>query len=229
MTRRAAITSIAAASGTTANIAVPAGAAALDIAVFGLYLEITSAITPPDGTWTNKADLNTSSTTRGRIAVYWKRLTGADSGTYNWSFASSFRAAACGLWTGRATSGDPFDGTPGAQQNTSTSTSANTSTIPAASGGDSVGFWSNFNGGGTFNALTNYVEAFDAGVLCMETRDNTAAGSTGTIGPVHTITDFMKGFLGTLAAAGAGPSPLPPRRARQIVMPTASQTARYGR
>lgn len=207
---------LAAGSGTNAAVPVPSGSANLHIAVVGLYMESTATITTVPSGFTNKVNLATSATARGRLVVYWKRLSATDSGTYTFAWSgSTFRSGACGLWSGRVTSGDPFTGTAGSAESGATVTSLAVSTAPLVAAGDAVGFWTNFNGGGGFNALANYTERMDTAVLCMETRDNIAAGSTGSISPVHTTTDFMKAFLGVLAPASAGaPISVPPIRSQ---------------
>src|SRR5690242_21640761 len=101
--------SLSGASTNGALVPVPAGAAANDVASVGLYIEDTVTVTPPIG-FTVKADLRTLATSRGGLIVYWKRLTGADSGTYSFTWTGTpWRAAISGLWSGRTTSGDPFD------------------------------------------------------------------------------------------------------------------------
>ena len=197
--------SLLAGAGTNgAAVPVPTGATNLDIAVVGLYIEDTITITPPLG-FTLKADLRTSATLRGGLVVYWKRLTGADSGTYSFTWTGTpWRGANCGLWSGRATSGDPFDGTVGTAESTVGVTTLNVSTSPAGSNGDAVGFWTSFNGGTSFTPPTNYTERADnSDVMCLDSRDAVTSGSTGSISATATITDFMKAFLGVLAVAGA--------------------------
>lgn len=191
-------------NGTSAVLTVPAGAAVDDIAVVGLYIESTAAVTPPSG-FTQKADLQTSATARGRLVVFWKRLTAADSGSYTFTWSgSAWRGGVCGLWSGRVTSGDPFDGTVGTAESTTAVATLNVSTSPAAANGDAVGMWTNFNGGTSFSAPTNYTQRQNTNVICLETRDAVASGSTGNVSATSTISDFEKAFLGVLAVAASG-------------------------
>lgn len=195
---------LAGASGTSAAVPVPTGAASGDIAVVGLYMESTATVTPPSG-FTSKADLRTSASARGGLVVYWKRLTAADSGTYSFTWTgSTWRGAVCGLWSGRIASGDPFDGTVGTAESTSGVTTLNVSTSPASANGDAVGMWTNFNGGASWTAPTNYTEQQDTNVITLDSRDAVASGTTGSISATSSITDFMKGFLGVLAVASGG-------------------------
>ena len=187
---------------------MPSGAQAGDIVTVGGYKENTAAVTPPDGTWTQKAALTTSATARGALHVFWKRLTAADTGTYTFTWTGSvFRAAAAECTSGRIATGDPFDGTVGTAESTSAVNILNVSTSPATALGDAVGFWTNFNGGTTFSAPTNYTQRQSvSSVICLETRDAVASGSTGNVTAGSTISDFEKAFLGVLAPAASGNS-----------------------
>jgi hypothetical protein len=205
---------------TTAAVPVPAGAANLDIAAVGLYMESAAAVTPPAG-FTNKVSLQTSPTTRGRLDVFWKRLTGADSGTYTFTWTgATFRSAACGLWSGRITTGDPFDnfvlGT-GSAESTVTQTTLNVSASPVTALGDAVGFWTNFAGGNAWTFPTNYTERVDNDTTTLDTRDAIASGATGNVTATANVSGFLKAFLGVLAPAGAA-APGGPRY----------QTSQYG-
>ena len=189
--------SLAGASSASVAVPVPSGAAVNDIAVVGVYKESTAAVTPPDGSWTEKATLTTSATTRGGLHVFWKRLTAADSGTWTFTWSGAvFSGAVAGLWSGRAISGDPFDGTPGTAESAVTVTTLNVSASPGNANGDAVGIWTSFNSGATFTAPANYTERQDIGNdLTLDTRDAVVAGSTGSISATSNLTDFMKAFL----------------------------------
>lgn len=197
------------ASTTSGAIAVPAGAANLDIAVVGFYLESTAAITPPAG-FTQKVALTTSAGSHGGLTVFWKRLTGADSGTYSFSWTgAAWREAVCGLWSGRATTGDPFDGTVGTAESASTTTTLNVSTSPTLANGDALGMWTNFSTSTSWTPPTNYTERQDGPAITLDTRDAVAAGSTGNVSATAVTTDWIKAFLGVLAPSG-GAAPTPP-------------------
>jgi hypothetical protein len=193
-------------STTSAAVPVPTGAAIGDIAVVGIYKESTAAITPPTG-FTQKSSLTTSATARGSLTVFWKRLTAADTGTwtFTWS-AATYRASVGAVFSGRIATGDPFDGTVGTAESTTGVTTLNVSTSPAAASGDAVGMWTNFNGGASWTAPANYTQRNNTAEMVMETRDNVAAGTTGNVTATATITDFMKAFIGVLAAATGGGS-----------------------
>lgn len=217
-------TSIAPGSGTSAAPAVPTGAAVGDVAVVGLYMESAAAVTPPAG-FTQKADLQTSATARGRLVVFWKRLTAADTGTYTFTWTgATWRGAVCGLWSGRIATGDPFDGTVGTAESTTSVSTLNVSTSPSASNGDAVGMWTNFNGGATWTAPASYTERQDTNVITLDSRDAVASGSTGNVTATSTVSDFMKAFLGVLAVANGDVTATPSVVAATTTIPTPSVT-----
>jgi hypothetical protein len=191
----------------TCNVPVPAGAASDHIAVVGIYKETTSAITTVPTGFTNKAALVTSADSRGSLHVYWKRLIAADSGTWNFGWTgSAWRSAVAGLWSGRITSGDPFDGTVGTGESTTTVNVLNVATTPGSAGGDAVGMWTNFAGGNSWTPPTNYTERRDNDTTSLHTRDNVAAGTTGSVTATADVSGFMKAFLGVLSASVASTS-----------------------
>jgi hypothetical protein len=188
------------ASSATAAVAVPAGAASGDIAVVGIYTESTGAITPPAG-FTQKVDLRTGTPSAvGGLVVFWKRLTAADSGTYSFSIATptQWREAACGLFSGRVASGDPFDLT-STNETTGAGNITATAISPAASGDDLIGLATNFTGG-AWTPASGLTERQDTGAdATLDTADNVASGTTGN----KTFTCAggsagMKAFLGAL-------------------------------
>src|ERR1044072_2362361 len=120
--------SFAGASVANAAVPVPAGAASGDIAVVGLYMESAASVTPPSG-FTLKVSLQTSVASRGRLDIFSKRLTTADTGTWSFTFTSTWRAAVSGLWSGRVATGDPFDA-PGTAESTTGVTTLNVAASP---------------------------------------------------------------------------------------------------
>src|SRR5690349_10024956 len=195
--------SLAGTSTTSAAIPVPTGAAIGDIAVVGLYMESAASVTPPSG-FTLKVSLQTSVASRGRLDVFWKRLTAADTGTYSFSWTgATWRAGVCGMWSGRVATGDPFDAT-GTNESTTGVTTLNVSASPTGSLGDALGIWTNFSTSTSFTPPTNYTERIDIPEMTLDTRDAIASGSTGNITSTAVTTDFEKAFLGVLAVASSG-------------------------
>jgi hypothetical protein len=166
---------------TTAAIAVPTGAAADEVMLAFIYIESTTAITPPSGfTLVDRAS-NTGAGAND-LAVYWKRCTGADSGTYSFSFSSSYREAACCRFSGCITSGNPYDVVGKAAASSSpggvTPASSNTTTVV-----DTLQVFAatNFNGS-PWTPPTSYTERVDSSAdLTVATLAQAAIGASGSI------------------------------------------------
>lgn len=105
--------------GASVNIPVPAGVVANNIILAFLYVEVGQAVTAPAG-FTEAPD---SPVIVGDIQpyyfhVYWKRATGADSGTYNFQVAAGLFVAIAfaNRYSGCITTGNPLDVTASATQ-----------------------------------------------------------------------------------------------------------------
>jgi hypothetical protein len=112
----------------SAAIAVPAGVAANDIVLVLLYLETTATITPPTG-FTQLGRQSATGAQDHDSVVFWKRTTGADTGTYTFSWTGSvWRTGFAVALRNVATSGTPVDDYLG-----NTSGGATTTNSPAVS------------------------------------------------------------------------------------------------
>ena len=167
----------------TAAFAVPTGAAADEIMVVGMYLEGTAAVTPPTG-FTQKSRPTTGSGGSDHdLIVFWKRCTGADSGTYSFSWTGGlWREGACVRISGCVTSGDPFN-----VVGTNASTTAGSGVTPASSNTTTVTdtlqlfVGSNFNGG-AWTPPSGYTERVDnSSDLTVATLAQATAGASGSI------------------------------------------------
>jgi hypothetical protein len=87
-------TALTGATRTNSVIPVPSGVIAGQVVLVHLYIESTTTVTPPSG-FTEIAfapAVFTTGTVQGQ-RVYWKRATGADSGTYTFTHASAYTYA----------------------------------------------------------------------------------------------------------------------------------------
>jgi hypothetical protein len=203
MAWRANGTAITPGSGTSAAPAFPAGTAQDDILVAFIYLESAATITAPSG-WTLLRDLSTSATTRGRMVVYWKRHAGASENTSpSWSWTgSTWRGGVIGAWSGRVTTGDPWDDHD-VLENSAQATSAPVATTTTQAGDDLVLASTSFAAMSTsWTAPANYTERTDTTVLTVDTRDDyQTVGSSGSVGPTANASDWIKTFHAALKAA----------------------------
>ncbi len=195
----------------TVILGVPSGTAADDIVIAWIYNENTLSNTPTGFT------LKVEEASAGQaISVYWKRLTGADSGSYQWTHADGDWCEGVAIrYTGCITTGDPFDVFDSANQASGTNTPAvsNTTTVV-----DTLQLWggTNFNGG-AWTPPSGYTERYDdSGDLTVSELVQAGIGGSGSItGTCAGGSTQSSAFLGALkppAAAAASSLIVPPRR-----------------
>jgi hypothetical protein len=200
------------------DVGVPASVASGDIILLHLFTDLTgSTITPPSGF----AEVASSPQPvpgglSMRLSVYWKRATGADSGTYTTAFSpNTFAEGAETRWTGCVTSGSPFDATNGAVDSVgSTSTAAVSVTTTQANTllVHTAGLWS----GGTWTPASGFTGRVTSGgfnLLYTGDKGQAAAGSSGTVQATCSAASNNVNAAHLLALIGSTP-PLPPRPIR---------------
>lgn len=214
----------------TASFAVPASVASLDIIVVVFFLDGSNTVTAyPSGF----AEAENSPVTlpagggQHSLHVVWKRATGADSGTYDFTFASStYREGAAHRYTGAVTSGTPFDSPTGSASDT-----ANATTTPPVStttlGADRLLLFAGTDwAGGSWTPPTGYAERMDSGVglVTLDDLAQATAGSSGNISATSTGSNKRAAWIGGLIPAGAaatsGVQPLVVTAAGPVPRPT---------
>jgi hypothetical protein len=170
----------------TANVAVPSGVAANDIILVTLHWENSAVPTPPSPFV--QIDVEALVAPGYWNRVYWKRATGADSGTYNFTLnASDYRTAIAARFTGCITTGDPWD------VFTNASSSSTSTTTPAVSltttGADRLLVWmadlwdtSTFTAPQSPQVYARPTNSWTSSrLLDICTRSQAAAGATGNV------------------------------------------------
>lgn len=98
---------------TTCLVPVPASVATNDIIIVPIFVgDVSTTVTAPDGTWTEVGGSPVSNSVGQsyRLRIFWRRATGADSGTYAFTLSgSASRNAFAVRIPGAITTGDPFD------------------------------------------------------------------------------------------------------------------------
>jgi hypothetical protein len=161
---------------------VPAGVANNKILLVHFYLEPTVTITGLPSGFTEVGS-GISNSAHGQ-RVFWKRATGADSGTYTFTHGSTWTEAAATSYTGATLTGSPIDTTGTAQRGTS-----GTVTPPVSlttTGSDRLIVWGGTvtfaSGTGGWTPPSGYTERVDAALeLSVATLAQPVAGSTGAI------------------------------------------------
>lgn len=176
-------------SGTVA-IPVPSGASAGDIVVayVGTWNSL-SVVSPPSG-FTLIAAIDSGGGAPTRVLAYWKRLTGSDAGTYDFTNALEWANGGAICLVGGLASGDPV-----ADFATGTAFSATYPNLAVDADADSGLAWVSYNesGDGTHDPPDGYtgIQAQDYGMAAWD-----IAESTGT----HTATGATAGASMQLAA-----------------------------
>jgi hypothetical protein len=192
------------------NVPVPTGAAAGDIAVISLvqWNASTPTVTPPSG-FVQKGATWTSSDGVAKNSIWWKRLTGADTGNYSFSWTGGvmWSGAICALFTGCATSGDPWDAV--ATPTTGTwgnPTSISVTTTDAAGGL----FWAVYNDtSGTHTPPTGFTEIADIDSASCAYYISGVSGSQSASGATISSSSAAGQWLGALLSDGGGaPAPV---------------------
>jgi hypothetical protein len=211
-------------SSTTANgtdvsgaVAVPAGAAVNDIALLHAVVDNTTHLpfTWPSG-FTQLFGSSQASPDGQCHGLAWKRLTGADSGTYavSWAGTADDYHINCLLFSGRSTATDPT-----ATENVNTTSNPNPITVTAtgltALAGDDLcwivgGDITIQDGGTSFAPPSGFTEQIDnANTLWTDstgaTQDNVSAGATGDKSGTWTTT-ANGGWTAYLVRLPAAPS-----------------------
>ena len=197
---------------TSANIAVPAGTAANEVVLAFIYLESSGSITPPAGF----SLVDRATTSNHDLAVYWKRCTGTDAGTYNFTIPSTYREASAVRFTGCITSGNPYDVVGKASATSSpggvTTAVSNTTTVADTL---QVFAGTNFNGS-PWTPPTGYTERVDAsGDLTVATLAQASIGGSGSITATCAVQNAANCvmLIALKPPGGATPVSDPPRRA----------------
>lgn len=165
------------------SIGVPSGVQANDIVVVILWTPTVTTITPPSGF--AYADGFPSSVGSNTTHVFWKRLTGADSGTYDFtSSANTWHSRGAYAFRGVVSSGDPWE-TDFGQAQASSSASANVNMdviVPNSMGILLCGAWSGDEGTWTIpSGWTAPSGTFPGANFNFTYKLLTTAGNTGSV------------------------------------------------
>lgn len=185
---------------TSINVPVPASAAANDIAIVAIeqWESANPAVTPPAG-FTALTPVVSGSQ---KLKIFWKRLTGADTGNYTFSWTGSqWSMGHCILLTGGITSGDPVEAT-----NTATATDTNVpSTSVTTATEPFLGHFIANENASTGTPPTNYTETRDGDYLKSNYRVPAATGShTASGGTLSTSTLMLVELVAIKPEAGGG-------------------------
>lgn len=205
---------------TTAPIVVPSGVAAGHLIVVGLYIEATVTVTVPlDFVECAASPIGAVAPGLHRIRVYWRRASGADAGTYTFSWTGSiYREGVALRYTGAVASGDPWDTGAGAPNSAARSSDA--TATPAVSlttqGPDRKLIWFGSNvAGGAGTPPATFTERADGNSdIWTADKDLAVAAATGSVTGSNAASSYSCAWMGALLPdVAAGASRIIPRRA----------------
>lgn len=186
------------------NVPVPSGAASGDVALVALEMwEIGNpTVTAPSGFTL----LTTVISGSQKLKVFWKRLTGADTGNYTFSWTGSqWTIGHAALFTGVLSSGDPIG------SNFNSATAASGTTIPSTSltvaGAHGLAHFVANENSATHTPPTSFTEVGESNYLASNYRLPGASGTYTASGGTLSASTLSLALLVALepAASGGGP------------------------
>lgn len=187
------------------SIAVPTDAAVNHIAVLAIEVWLDTSTDPiigwPSG-FTQKTFYEDTGSGFQRVIIGWKRLTAADSGTYNYTITNGtyWNQAQCILVSGCTTTGDPFEAVDTDQN--STGTSLPSSSVITTVNPFLLNIIANENSA-TKTPPTSFTEVEDANYLEMSYRIPGSSGTYTTSGGSTSASTLKLNVLMALKEAGA--------------------------
>lgn len=176
----------ASSSGTSVSVAVPAGVADKDIVVLVLSSDDAAMGTPTWPSGFTQLDKRSFGTDGQSCAVAWKRLTGADTGTYTVGNTGAYGCDISALaFSGRDTTNPPVLGSSTSSNNTGSSVSVTGLTVVAGDDllfamlPDSTASTSVFTQPSGYTQETHTSDIYGPHSTAVE--QNAAAGATGTV------------------------------------------------
>lgn len=193
------------------SFAVPTGTAAGKIVIVSMFVNVklTTVDAIPAG-----FTIVPGCPVLGRnnsLQKFWKRLTGADAGTYDFGLnAAQFVEGSAELFNNCVASGSPFDPSPGFANEDVTQSNSSPPVSTSTVGPDRLVLhtatcWA----GGTWTPNAGYIKRLQPPVGLVTTSDkvHTNAASTGSVIATSTLSDFQTahiiGLTGTTVAGGS--------------------------
>lgn len=205
---------------TSGAAAAPAGFVANDILILVLSSDANSSTASPPSGFTQLAK-DTWTTPDGQVAViWWKRAVGSDSLTVTGMISNASKLLRCFAWSGRHTTNPPVISTSALNQSSNASPTTLTANGVTALSGDDL-FWLGAldvtvaSATNTFIQPTGYTSqgssvdtADNFDVIAAATKDNVAAGATGTVSGTltHSGSAGWDAYVIRIPSAGGGAS-----------------------
>lgn len=200
---------------TTASLGVPAGVANGDIIVGSVFVASTETISGLASGFAhapNSPMVFAAGGVQGNLNILWKRASGADAGTYDFTFSgSTYRAGAALAYSGCVAAGNPWDlvsGSPGSDTAIDNTAGTVTPAVSFITMGDgrklifSAADWA----GGTWTIPATFTSRMDLGDHVHIVCDKTLAdeGMSGSLTATCTGSQKRAAFVGALVGVTVG-------------------------
>lgn len=207
-------------SSATASFAVPASVASGDIIVIPIFIDVASVTISAMPSGFAHAEGSPVVGGSNSLAVVWKRATGADTGTYDFTLSSStYRAGSALRYTGCVASGNPWDSPTSANLDNTNGTVTPSVNIDTAGPDRMLVFAATNWSGGAWTPPTGFTERFDTGdeVNTADDLVQAAQGNTGGVTATCVGNDKRIAWLGALIGTTvSGSVPFLPPRTPQV-------------
>lgn len=190
----------------TPSFAVPSGTVADDIVTVSFFLDGgTATVTgvPAGFQECENSPVGFSGVAGAHsLQSFWKRTTGTDAGTYDFTLSgSTFVAGYSERFSGCIKSGSPWESNPDTAQETVSSTVDTPAVNITTQGVDRLVVWRATSwSGGSWTPPTGFTERHDGsiGVLTSATKEQASVGSTGDVIGTVSIPDKHNVWMGAL-------------------------------
>lgn len=205
------------ASGTSHSFAVPSSVASGDIIVIPMFIDGTATISAMASGFDHAEGSPVSITGAGAhsLVLAWKRASGADSGTYDFTVsASAYVAGSAARYTGAVGSGTPFD-SPASANSDNTNGTLSPPVSVTTGGPDRMLIFTATNwSGGAWTPPTSFNERMDTGDQVNTLGDLVQAtqGGSGTVQATCAGSDKRCAWLGALIGTTSSAASAPPAR-----------------
>lgn len=168
----------------TASFAVPASVAANDVIVIPMFIDVGARVLSGLAAGFVHAEGSPIVGASNSLAVVWKRASGADAGTYDFTLDSStYRAGSAIRYTGCITTGSPFDSPVGTAFEDINGTVTPSVAVTTAGPDRLLAFYATNWSGGGWTPPGSFTERLDTGdqVLTADDLVQAVAGSSGGV------------------------------------------------
>lgn len=206
-------------SSASASFAVPAGVAANDVIVIPIFIDVAARTLSALAAGFVHAEGSPIVGASNSLAVVWKRASGADAGTYDFTLdLSTYRAGSAIRYAGCVTTGSPWDSPVGTAFDNISGTVTPAVSLNTLGPDRLLAFYATNWGGGAWTPPASFTERLDTGdqVITADDLAQAVQGNSGSVTATCVGSDKRTAWLGALI--GTTPS-TPPAASFYVSIP----------